>query len=440
MTSKSALSQHFTRRTTHLWHRHLTIILLTCWLAIASAAHSQTVAIKAGRLLDPEIGKVSASQIILVANGRITKVGSGIEIPQGSKVIDLSNSTVLPGLFDCHTHMCVNTSQQSQDRGDLFYYTLLEPDSFRALQGAASAKEMLEAGFTTIRDVGNSGNYIDVSLRRAIDQGLIPGPHILAAGRIITPYGGQFHLQPDKKGLGEPEYLYADTHDEIVKAVRENVHFGADWIKIVVDDQRYIYSSEDIRVFVQEAARAGIKVCAHAISDKGVRNAIEGGVASIEHGFEMSEDTLKLAKEKDVVLVSTDFPVRHLVAYFNNEQQARSMHGGMIARLKRAYKVGTTIAFGTDAVAKVPGDTRGQQAISWIDSFVEAGVPAAEILKALIPNAASLLGLEKQRGAIKPGFAADIVAVPGNPLEDIQVLKKVSFVMKGGKVYKGGAK
>jgi imidazolonepropionase-like amidohydrolase len=167
---------------------------------------------------------------------------------------------------------------------------------------------MLESGFTTVRDVGNEGNFACSSLRRAITQGLVPGPTIINAGRIIAPYGGQFHLQPDKPKLAEPEYFFADTRDEMIKGIRENVHYGAGVIKIVVDDQRYIYSVEDIRFMIAEAARMGLKLAAHAWTGPGAHNAAEAGVASIEHGRTMSErDDLRLAKKNNVVLVGTDY-------------------------------------------------------------------------------------------------------------------------------------
>ena len=157
---------------------------------------------------------------------------------------------------------------------------------------------MLEAGFTTIRDVGNNGNYADTALRQAIEQGIVPGPTMINAGRIIAPYGGQYHLQPERKSLGEPEYLYADTRDEMKKAIRQNIQFGALVIKIVVDDQKYIYSAEDIKYMVEEARLAGLRIAAHCMTEHGARNAILGGVASIEHGFQMSDEALRNGQRK----------------------------------------------------------------------------------------------------------------------------------------------
>lgn len=388
------------------------------------------VAIKAGKLVDPETGKVATKQVILVEGKKIKAVGGDLEIPKEAKLIALSNATVLPGLFDAHTHMCMTVVKQ-RDNGNYFFTTLLDTTAYRAIQGVANARAMLESGFTTIRDVGNAGNYADTDLRRSIEQGLVPGPTILNAGRIIAPYGGQFHLQPEKRDLATPEYLFADTREELKKAIRENIHYGAKVIKIVVDDQDYIYSVDDIRYILEEAARSGLKVAAHCWTHPGAHNAAEAGVASIEHGFQMTDDDLALAKKNKVVLVGTDF----------TETAARELgrpgwHATFVDRLRHAYRIGTTVAFGTDVDFALAGETRGTLSVSFIDSFVEAGVSPLEILRAMTINAARLLGVEKERGAIKPGLFADIIAMPDNPLDNIQTLKKVSFVMKDGTVFK----
>ncbi len=406
-------------------------------LALVSVqAPAQVTAIKAGKLVDPETGTTRSNQIILVEGSKIKAVGAGLAVPAGAAVIDLTNATVGPGLFDCHTHMCLTTVKE-RDNGDFFFTTLIDTNAYRALLGAANARAMLESGFTTIRDVGNAGNYADTDLRRAIEEGLVPGPTVINAGRIIAPYGGQFHLQPERQDLGEPEYFYADSKDELRKAVRENVHYGARVIKIVVDDQRYIYSVDDIKFIIEEAGNAGLKVAAHcavtpqAGAHSGAHNAAAAGVASIEHGFRMTDDDLELAKKNNVVLVGTDFTER--VA---REIGRPEWHALCVDRLRRARKIGVTMAFGTDVALALQDETRGTLAISFIESWIEAGIPPAEILKSLTTNAAALLGVDMERGAIRPGLAADIIATPENPLENILTLKKVSFVMKDGKVMK----
>jgi imidazolonepropionase-like amidohydrolase len=399
------------------------------------ACNGQTTAIKAGKLVDPETGTTAANQIILIENGKIKSVGAGLTIPKEAVVIDLSSSTVLPGLFDCHSHLCQMTSPENRD---LFTTDVKQSTAYRAIIGVKNAKEMLESGFTTVRDVGNNGNYADTSLRTAIENDLVPGPTIINAGRIIAPFGGQYHLRPERVELGSPEYLFADTRDEMLKAVRENIHFGALVIKIVVDDQKYIYSAEDIKFIVDEAGKAGLKVAAHCMTEQGARNAIEGGVASVEHGFRMPDELLQLAKQKKIVLVGTDFPEKAAEYLGLDPQTALWFHNIFLDRLKRAYKIGVTMAYGTDTFFGVPGETRGTLAISYLDSYTEAQIPAKDILRMLTVNAAALLGVEKQRGAIKPGMAADIIAAPENPLDNINTLKKVSFVMKNGKVIKQG--
>lgn len=405
-------------------HRYIFLFLLVVFSN--AFAYGQVTAIKAGRLVDPESGDMKTNQVLIIENGKIRSIGENISIPAGATIIDLSRSTVLPGLFDMHTHLCMDVIEQ-RDHGNYYFTTLLDPDSYRSIQGVVNAKTMLEAGFTSARDVGNEGNYACVSVRRAIQRGMIPGPTFYTAGRIIAPYGGQFQMQPDKQKLGEPEYFYADTRDEMVKAIRENIHYGATVIKIVVDDQRYIYSVEDIKFMIDEAARAGLKLAAHCWTRAGAHNAALAGVASIEHGFDMTDEILEIAKRNGVVLVGTDY-----LALRTNEQG----HKQWVDRLKRADKIGVTMAYGTDVIDERPGMTRGTEAIAGIDPWVEAGVSPKEILKAMTINAARLLGVEKQRGLLREGLAADIIAVPENPLENINTLKKVSFVMKNGNVIK----
>ena len=391
---------------------------------------SKVFAIKAGKLVDPEKGTTENNQIILVRGKKIEAVGPNVSIPADAKIIDLSKSTVLPGLFDAHTHLCM-TMKKDRDGGNYYITTLLDPTPYRAIEGVANARDMLTAGFTSVRDVGNGGNYADTALRQAIERGLVPGPTMLNAGRIIAPYGGQFHLQPEKRELAEPEYAIADTHDEMLKAIRENIHYGAKLIKIVVDDQQYIYSVEDIRFMVEEAHRAGLKLAAHCWTRAGAHNAAEAGVDSIEHGQMMTDDDLQLAKKNHVVLVGTDFTESAAAEY-----GFPALHAVFVDRLKRAYRIGVTMAFGTDAFFTKAGETRGTLAAEYVNSWVEAGVPPKDTLQAMTINAARLLGIDHDRGAIKPGLAADIIATPENPLDNIQAVRKVSFVMKDGSVFK----
>lgn len=412
-----------------------TIVSILLFLCAVLVAEAQVTAIRAGRVVDPETGAVLTNQIILVEGQNIKAIGAGLQIPAGATVIDLSKQVVLPGLFDAHTHLCMNM-RHGRDAGSYYITTLLDSNGTRAIQGVANARSMLEYGFTTVRDVGNAGNYADTDLRRAIDQETVPGPTVINAGRIIAPYGGQFQMQPDKRELGNPEYFYADTRDELKKAVRENVHYGARVIKIVVDDQQYIYSVDDIKFVIAEAHAVGFKVAAHCWTRQGARNAAEAGVDSIEHGVEIDDETLDIAKRNNVALVPTPFT--------ETDAKMRGEPGGnreLDARwfadpVKRAQAKGVTLVFGPDVIFTTKEYPRGRLSIETIDNWVAAGIPPRVILQALTVNAARLLGVEKTRGFLKAGMRADIIAVGDNPLEKIETLKNVSFVMKNGKVFK----
>jgi imidazolonepropionase-like amidohydrolase len=411
-------------RTLCFWIVAIAVLALPAVGQTSSA--SQLIAIKAGKMVDPETGKTFVNQVLLVEGKKIREIGSNVAIPADAKIIDLSKATVLPGLFDAHTHLCM-TVIPDRDHGHYYFTTLLDTTGYRAIEGVGNGMAMLQSGFTTVRDIGNAGNYADTDLRHAIEAGWVQGPTVVNAGIIIAPYGGQFHLQPEKKDLATPEYLFADTRDEMRKAIRQNLHFGAKFIKIVVDDQRYIYSTDDIRFMIAEAHAAGAKLAAHCWTHAGAHNAAEAGVDSIEHGFRMTDEDLQLAKKNNVTLVGTEF---------TEKLSDAEEHKIWVDRLRRAHKIGVNMAFGTDVDVALPGETRGTLAIDYIQSWVDAGVPTADTLRAMTVNAARLLGVDQERGFLKPGLAADIIATPENPLENIQTLRKVSFVMKDGAIIK----
>jgi len=418
------------------------------WLLLCSglSASAQVTAIRAGRLADPESGTTLANQVILVEGRTIRAVGAEVAIPAGARVIDLSRMTVMPGLIDCHTHVCSSVPSRrglprKASRSGQIAYDLGNTTAYRAIQGVANVRTMLEAGFTTIRDIGNAGNYADVDLRRAITEGLVPGPTMITAGRIIAPFGGQYApsdrgytMNPERPGLGAPEYLYADTRDELRKAIRENIFHGAQLIKIVVDDQRYLYSVDDIRFAAEEAHQARVRLAAHAVTEAGARHAAMAGVDSIEHGFMMSDSVLELAKRNQVVLVGTDFTQEYLQEYGQDAETAGRGYARSLDRIRRAYRIGVEQAFGSDIIFDVEGKTRGEVCLSILDTYVAAGLPNSYLLRMLTTNAARLLDVSHQRGAIRAGLAADLIATPENPLEEIATLKRVRFVMKEGAV------
>ncbi len=411
-------------------------VLLTGLSLASTIALSQVIAISAGVVIHPESGLQERNQIILVEAGKIKAIGSAIQVPAGALRVDLSKEVVLPGLIDAHTHLLANVDAK-WDLGDFWIMALQRRAGYRAIQGVRHAREMLDSGFTTVRDLGNSGDYLDADLEKAIRLGVVPGPAMIYSGRIITPFGGQFWDTPaDRRLLENAEYRFADSHDEMRKALRENIYWGAKVIKIVVDGQSYGYSADDIRFIVDEARRAGVQVAAHVQTELGARAAIEAGVASIEHGWVLSDEDLALAKKNHVALVSTDFTVAELLANGMDDVTARKTHDRYVARLKRAWTAGVDVVFGTDIMSDVKARTRGQLAIDYIDSFREAGIDPTGVLRSMTTRAAALLGVAADRGAIKPGMSADLVATPLNPLQDIDGLKRIDFVMKNGEIYR----
>lgn len=409
--------------------------LLMVALLSAVSVGAQTSAIRAGNLIDPATGKVAKNQVILIRNGKITEAGPDVAIPAGTPVVDLSNSWVLPGLMDAHTHLTFSLKPGGLNMEASY---MKEGTGFRALQGAHTARLVLEAGFTAVKDIGNSANYADIDLRRAIEQGWFPGPTMLTTGKIIAAFGGQSNGVPPEMGrIWEFEYIDADTPEEIRKAVRKNIYYGANAIKLVADNSAYFYSVEEIRAAVEESHRAGVTCAIHVYGGEAAKNVILGGADSLEHGFDLSDDLLRLMKEKGTVLVGTDFPEEHLKSMnFNAVAGGMTLGQRIVDRLRRAHKIGVKLGFGSDVVVERPGKNRAEMMLDYLEVWTAAGVPPADILKAMTTNVAELFRWQGKRGAIAAGQAADIIAVPQNPLEDIQALRKVNFVMKNGTVIK----
>ena len=404
-------------------------------LLIASAMFPQTAIIRAGNLIDPAAGTVLKGQIILVKDGKIAEVGQKVDIPAGAEVIDLTNAWVMPGLMDGHTHITLDFDMSSGF--DTIY--LRESSAMRALRGLRTAQDILQTGFTVVRDVGNDANYAAVDIRDAIRKGWFIGPTVLTTGKIIAPFGGQTHrVTPEQGRFWLFEYIDADTVDEVRKAVRQNIYYGADAIKLVSDNSVFYYTVEEIRAASEEAHAAGLVVSVHVMGGEAARNVILGGADSIEHGFDLSDELLQLMKEKGTWLLGTEFPQAHLEKLdpAGTMGQAKEEAAKYIDRLKRAYKIGVKMAFSTDSVSNLPGKNRGDMMLDYLDMWDAAGVPPAATLKAITTDAAEFLRIGKTRGSIAKGMAADIIATPANPLENIQALRQVSFVMKGSKVVK----
>lgn len=408
--------------------------LLVGGLALASQhpVAAQVTAIRAGRLLDPDAGTVSANQIILIERGKFTAIGPGLAIPQGAEVIDLSDQTVLPGLVDAHNHLAL--TYKLVPESNVYYMTyVMESTPLRAIQAASNGIQMLASGFTIVRDMGNNANYADAALRIAIEQGWLPGPTIINSGLIIGGMGGQFWPTPEMavdKKIVYPEYLDADTPDEIIKAVRQNALFGARVIKICVDCKPWGYSIEEIRLFISEAARIGMKVEGHVQTVDGARRAITAGVWSIAHDRGLTDEMHKLMAQKGIWRAGTETPIS-LTGHTTAERYAATVTG-----LKNAWENKVPLTFSTDADYYVPGKQRGEVAIEFIETWKAAGIPNADILRAMTINGYRVSDTDKTRGPIKPGFAADLIAVRGNPIERIDALRDVRFVMKDGMVFK----
>jgi imidazolonepropionase-like amidohydrolase len=401
------------------------------------------VAVRAGKVLDVRTGTYLADQIIWIEGGRIKAIGKAAEIsaqlPAGVRTIDLSNATILPGLIDCHVHLTM-TPYSSGPAGLHASYPR------QALIGAHNARVTLEAGFTTVRNVGASG-YSDIALRDAINAGDVPGPRMLASGPPLSITGGH----GDQNFLA-PQFAFSDDGvadgPDVVHKVRENIKYGADIIKFMATggvlsegDNPALeqYSPEEMKAIIDTAHGLGRKVAAHAHGELGIRNAVIAGVDSIEHGSYINDEDIQLMKQHGTYLVPTvylqDWLMENLQTLGlspNMIEKARTVLPIAQQNLSHAFKLGVKVAFGTDAAVYPHGLNAHEFA-----KMVQMGMSPLGAIQAATVNAADLLGWSDRVGTLEPGKFGDLIAVNGDPLSDVRVLQNVRFVMKGGEVIKG---
>lgn len=399
----------------------------------------KTIALRCGSMVDVAAGTLRRNVIILVTGDRIQSVGTAA--PAGTETIDLSNEVCLPGLIESHTHVLLQGDITAADYDEQI---LKESVAFRTLRAARSARKALDYGFTTIRDLETEGaGYADVDLRKAINQGITPGPRMQVAGRAMDVTGAYpilgyaWELQPVMPhGVQE-----VDGVEGARKAVREQLSYGVDWIKIYSDrsynlrpdgvlDDIPTFTLDELKAIVDEAHRERHKVASHAMALNGVHNSVVAGVDSIEHGDYIADEDLRMMKEKGIYFIPTIF-VGEYVA-----EGRGGVWPKMVAvseqTFQRAMKAGVKIAFGTD----VGGFSWDIDPAVQFKTMVKLGMSPADAIRSATTTPAELLGWQDRVGTIEPGKFADIVAVPGNPLEDITQLEKVNFVMKGGEVWK----
>lgn len=418
------------------------VLLGVASLAPGAFAQGQApvVAIKAGRLLDPETGTLAANQTILVEGERIKAVGTDVAIPKGAQVIDLSGLVVMPGLVDAHTHMALTYKEVPEN--SVYYLTyVLDSSPLRAIQAASNGIQLLSSGFTVVRDVGNNALYADVALRAAIEQGWLPGPTVIPSGPMIGSTGGQYWPTPEMyrgHDIMYPEYIDADTPDELVKAVRQNMLFGAKTIKLCVDCKPWGYSVEDMKLVVREAAKGGCLVDGHVQTPEGAQRAIDAGIHIISHGRALTPEHHRQMAEKGIFLAGTDTP---FTPYHGDAEAFKTT----VAKLKSAYQKKVLLTFSTDMDywnERMKDDktgewmSRGQLTIDFLRTWKAAGIPPPDALRAFTINGYRAAGVIGERGPIKPGLYADLIAVSASPLDDLDALRDVRFVMKNGTVFK----
>jgi imidazolonepropionase-like amidohydrolase len=435
----------------------LLVLVASVPTQLGAQSGAPVTVVKAGRLLDPRTGNVLAPAAVLVEGNKIKQVGSPtqIDVPAGAKVIDLGGSTLLPGLIDSHTHMFLDIVvppkvEMDRHANGLFAPGLLlaivESPTKRALMAAQLAREDLESGITTVRNLGHSGIDGDTELRDAINAGRVPGPRILASGRKLITQGEYLqNLNPALAGaILEQEFLLIDGADRGRQAVRQNGFHNVDVIKVSADENLTV---PELTAVVEEAHREHLKVAVHAADVVSIQTAIDAGADSIEHGNEVTDEQLKQMRDKGIFVDLTPtfyggFYMKIAEPVIVMSAADRTASVGSQERGKRKYdqlvqrvlKSGAKFAEGSDMCWFYPGKTRGEASVATFVKLGNAGMPALDVIRTVTSSAAAMLGWQDRLGTIEPGKFADLIAVSGDPVADITELERVRFVMKNGQV------
>jgi imidazolonepropionase-like amidohydrolase len=410
------------------------LAILGCSLAFAQNP-PQPIVLHAARILDIESGKMIAPGEILVRGERIVEVGPSVTHEAGSQTIDFGDRTLLPGLIDVHVHLFLHPGAEDLQ-------TVQESVPQRTITAVLNARDDLMAGFTAERDMGTEGaGSADTAVRNAINKGLVPGPRLRISGNAVSILGGHedaINYNPEQHIFSNA--TYANNAQELVAVIRQQFKEGADFIKIYetgrdtlrngVYSSIYQYTEAEITTAVQEAARSGKRVAVHATGEPGTGYAVKAGVSSVDHAYFLSDETMRLMHDKQICAV----PTFAISEYFAEESKTPARHESLdfhITQFRKQLAAGVPMAAGSD-VGPFPHGTQAREYVS----MVKYGMTPLAAMQAGLLNGAKLLGWDGQIGALKAGYYADIIAVPGNPLTDITALQKVAFVMKDGVIFK----
>jgi imidazolonepropionase-like amidohydrolase len=420
------------------------IVLPLLALVAPTAGQSQTVpshpiVLHAARLLDVKTGRMLKPGEILVQGDRIVEVGTSVKRPAGAEVIDLGDRTLLPGLIDAHIHLFLHPGAEDLQ-------TVQESVPQRTITATLAARDDLMAGFTAERDMGTEGaGSADTAVRNAIDEGRIPGPRLRISGNAINILGGH----EDAIGYNPAQHVlsnadYANNADELVAVMRQQFKEGADFIKIYetgsdsLHDGKfstpYQYTEPQLEAAVKEAARVGRRVAVHATGEPGTLFAAQAGVASIDHANQLGDETMRLMKEKQIFAVPTFTIFEYFADHASTPERGAREHEMLdvkVQEFKKQVAAGVPMAVGSD-VGPFPHGTQAREFVL----MVKHGMSPLAVLQADLLNGGKLLAWDSQIGVLEPGYFADVIAVPGDPLQDISVLQNVGFVMKGGVVYR----